>query len=133
MATSSRITPAMASQLKAAIDASTDDQAPVVHPPVADHRDEPSDGLHPSKAGRKYSALERTDAYAKDQRNLLRWLGGLLATAILGWGIWATNEIASLKTATAVSQSRAEAIQAQLSRIEQTLVEIQRDLKGHKP
>lgn len=76
----------------------------------------------------------RSDAYSKDQKTMLRWLGGVLALACLSWGIWVTTTIFGVQTQAAVAASEAKAIQCQLARIEAQLTEIQRDLRlGHKP
>lgn len=76
----------------------------------------------------------RSDSYSKDQKTMLRWLGGVLALACLSWGVWVTTTVFSIQTQAAVAQSEAKAIQCQLSRIETQLTEIQRDLRlGHKP
>ena len=76
----------------------------------------------------------RSDAYSKDQKTMLRWLGGVLALACLSWGVWVTTTVFSIQTQAAVAQSEAKAIQCQLSRIETQLTEIQRDLRlVHKP
>lgn len=75
----------------------------------------------------------RTDNYNRDQKILLRWLGGVLATAAFGWGIWITVQVFSMQTQAAVAASESRAIQVQLARIEAQLTEIQRDLRMHKP
>lgn len=81
-------------------------------------------------AGACQEPTVRTDTYAKDQKKLLMWLGGVLALACLSWGTWVTLQVFALQTQAAVSQSEARAIQAQLSRIEAQLTEIQRDLRS---
>jgi hypothetical protein len=79
--------------------------------------------------------VQRTDAYAKDQKVLLRWLGGVLALACLSWGVWVTTTVFTIQTQAAVAASEAKAIQVQLARIEAQLTEIQRDLRTqvHRP
>lgn len=86
-------------------------------------------------AGACQEPTVRTDAYAKDQKVLLRWLGGVLALACLSWGVWVTTTIFSVQTQAAVAASEAKAIQVQLARIEAQLTEIQRDLRtqAHRP
>lgn len=73
---------------------------------------------------------KRSDSYSRDQKVLLRWLGGVLACAILGWGTWITVQVFGLGTQVAVAATEAKAIQAQLSRIEVAVIEIQRELRS---
>lgn len=74
--------------------------------------------------------VSATSDYWRDQRKLLRWIVPALALSALSWGTWITMEVFSLKTASAVAQSRAEAIQAQLARIELQLTEINHYLRA---
>jgi hypothetical protein len=68
--------------------------------------------------------------YWRDQRKVLRWLVPALSISLLSWGTWITLEVFGLKTASAVAQSRAEAIQAQLARIELQITEINHFLRA---
>jgi hypothetical protein len=98
----------------------------------------------------------RTDRYSKDKKQAVAWIGGLLGTAALGWGIWATNEISALKSLSCaaserltsidmqarerdkaladIAVERAAAIQTQLTQIQLQLTEIQRGMRyGTRP
>ena len=70
-----------------------------------------------------------TDTYRRDKGRAVQWLGGTLAAAALGWGIWATNAIFDARQTAAVQATAQQSIAAQLARIEASLGEIQRDLR----
>lgn len=135
MGSSSKIKPVSEAELAAAnlVLAARQGQAA----PSADDSDSalpPSDCPGGGTCLLKDNAVVKSDTYAKDQKKLLMWLGGVLALACLSWGVWVTTTVFTIQTQAAVAASEAKAIQTQLARIEAQLTEIQRDLRtGHKP
>jgi hypothetical protein len=89
--------------------------------PVRDDDDGIPYNPHPSTRSR---AAVVTDSWAKSQKQALRWIGGALATACLGWGIWATNSIHAQEVAIAKSETRQDDVRQRLDRMEQTLNDI---------
>ena len=131
----SRITPAVAKQLKAAIDASIDPHATQIQVvPDEGQTSTDSDGALPHDAAHQHdgcTALAKgTSAYSRDQKLLLRWVGGVIAFGVLSWSTWITTEVYALKTSGAVARAQSDAIQAQLGRIESQIAEMRRDLRG---
>ena len=96
----------------------------------------------------------KIDSWSADKRSALTWMLGIIGAAILGWGIWATQQLSALDRVTAVTTAQlAEvdrssrerdkqvtdmaaqaqaAIQAQLAQIQAQLAEIQKELR-HRP
>ena len=128
---SSRITPTVAKQLKAVIDASIDPHATQIQVvPDVGQTSTDSDGALPHDGCPALTKRPQTSAYSRDQKLLLRWGGGVLAIAVLSWATWITTEVYGLKTSGAVARAQSDAIQAQLARIEAQIAELHRDLRG---